>query len=109
MLGRMSENPTRPAQGPALLPWAVAGGAILALQVGSKAVRDGLFLSQVSASELPRAMLAAALLAVPIVLGVSAAITRHGPGRIATWLLLGSALLFSVEWLLVPVEPTVAA
>jgi hypothetical protein len=93
------------ALGATPLPWAIAAGVILAQQVGSKAVRDGLFLSQVSVAALPRVMLVAALLAVPIVLGVSYAISRHGPGRVAAGLLLLSASLFGVEWLLLPVMP----
>lgn len=95
--------------GPTPLPWAFAAGAILAQQVGSKAIRDGLFLSQVSAAALPRVMLMAALLAVPIVLGVSYAISRHGPGRVAAVLLLLSAALFGTEWLLLPGMPGVTA
>lgn len=96
---------TYAAAGLTPLPWAVTAGAILAQQVGSKAIRDGLFLRQVSAAALPRVMLIAALLAVPIVLGVSYAISRVGPGRVATALMLVSAALFGVEWLLLPVQP----
>jgi hypothetical protein len=91
------------------MPWTIAAGAILAQQVGSKAVRDGLFLSQVSAAALPRVMLLAALLAVPIVLGVSYAISKNGPGRVACALLVLSAALFGTEWLLLPVMPAVTA
>jgi AAA family ATP:ADP antiporter len=94
---------------PSPMPWTIAAGAILAQQVGSKAVRDGLFLSQVSAAALPRVMLLAALLAVPIVLGVSYAISKNGPGRVACALLLLSAALFGTEWLLLPIMPAVTA
>ncbi|HKU44494.1 MAG TPA: hypothetical protein VJR89_40315 [Polyangiales bacterium] len=101
---------SRPPAAPAgLLPWIVTAGAILAQQVGSKAVRDGLFLSQVSVSALPRVMLTASLLAVPIVLGVSYAMTRFGPGRVATGLLLLSASLFGVEWALLPTHGAITA
>ncbi len=105
----MSDPTARRDHARQLLPWAVAAGAILAQQVGSKAVRDGLFLSQVSVAALPQVMLAAALLAVPIVLGVSYAMTRIGPGRVAAGLLLLSAMLFGAEWVLLPVAPDLAA
>jgi ATP:ADP antiporter, AAA family len=109
MLRGMGATVSQPESGPRLLPWAVAAGAILAQQVGSKAVRDGLFLSHVSVAALPRVMLVAALLAVPIVLGVSYAITRFGPGRVAASLLLMSAVLFGVEWALLPSAGAIAA
>ncbi|HKP61053.1 MAG TPA: hypothetical protein VJV78_30190 [Polyangiales bacterium] len=105
-MGAMS---SQPESAPRLLPWAIAAGAILAQQVGSKAVRDGLFLNQVSVAALPRAMLVAALLAVPIVLGVAYAISRLGPGRVAAGLLMLSATLFGIEWTLLPTAGPIAA
>lgn len=91
------------------MPWALAAAAIVAQQVGSKALRDSAFLMRVSASALPHAMLAVAALSVPIVLGVSAAMVRIGPGRVARVLLLANAALFGLEWLLLPHSPVTIA
>src|SRR6476646_10113742 len=66
MLAGVSERPTGEVPAQAVLPWAFAAAAILTQQVGSRAVRDALFLSRVSAAELPRAMLAAAVISVPV-------------------------------------------
>lgn len=49
---------------------------VLAQQVGSKVVRDALFLAQASAAQLPQAFLFGALLSVPLVLGELAARAR---------------------------------
>ncbi|MEY4582222.1 MAG: hypothetical protein RL701_6925, partial [Pseudomonadota bacterium] len=89
--------------------WSMLAGAIIAQQVGSKAVRDGLFLAHVSAHALPRAMLLGAVFSVPIVLGVSTALTRHGPRRVAAALLFGSSALFGLEWALLARAPVLTA
>ena len=85
-----------------LLPWAVAGGSILALQVGSKAVRDGLFLSQVPAVELPGPCRGRAAGSADrsrrVVRDPS---PRSRPDRDLA--AARSAFLFSLEWVLLPV------
>ncbi|MET0390539.1 MAG: MFS transporter [Polyangiales bacterium] len=89
--------------------WSVLSAAILAQQVGSKTVRDGLFLAEVSAEALPRAMLMSALLSVPMVLGTSRAMTRFGPRRVAAGLLGLSSVLFGLSWLLLERAPALTA
>jgi hypothetical protein len=90
-----------------LFTWVAA--AMIAQQVGGKAVRDGLFLSQLAVSDLPKVMLASALLSVPIVLAVSLSIRRFGPQRVAPTAFGASAALFLLEWALLPRSPLMAA
>ena len=58
---------------------------------------------------IPRAMLAAAVISVPVVLFVSSAIARQGPGRIARLIVLVSAALFVAEWALLPRAAVIVA
>ena len=74
-------------------------------QVVAKALRDALFLSAFPATDLPKAMISAALLGVPSVLFASAAMTRVGPGRLIPGLILASAALHALEYLLIEQAP----
>lgn len=69
-------------------------------QVGGKATRDVLFLSSFPATDLPKAVLATALLCIPAALGVSNLLARWGPRRVvpATFLLNSGLFLFEF-WL----------
>jgi ATP:ADP antiporter, AAA family len=87
----------------------LVAGLIMAQHVSSKALRDGLFLSHFPASDLPLAMVAAALIALPAVLVVSSGMLRFGPGRVACAALAASALLFAAEWLLIERSPKLVA
>jgi len=71
---------------------------IIAQQVAGKAVRDALFLSQFPISDLPKAMLAAAIVSIPAVLATSWSMVRLGPGWVSPAALALSAVLFAVEW-----------
>lgn len=55
---------------------------IMAHQVAGKAVRDGLFLSQFSASDLPKIMAAAAVLSIVMGLLFARRMSRFGPARV---------------------------
>lgn len=83
--------------------------AIVAQQVASKALRDGLFLARVSAAELPRAMLFGALLSGVAVLGTSIGLARFGPRRAAVALLALNGVLFGFERTLLPASPILTA
>jgi hypothetical protein len=74
-------------------------------QVAGKSVREGLFLSTYSVSDLPKAMLGSALAAIPIALLVARLMTRLGPARLAPPLFVSSALLTLAEWWLLPSFP----
>jgi ATP:ADP antiporter, AAA family len=104
-------NAPGPRQGRAskstLSAWTAA--AMLAQHVAGKALRDGLFLSQYSVAELPKVMLASAVLSAPAVLSVSLAMRRVGPQRIAPLAFGLSASLFALEWALLRTSPLWAA
>ncbi|HJK98709.1 MAG TPA: hypothetical protein RMF84_15920, partial [Polyangiaceae bacterium LLY-WYZ-14_1] len=70
---------------------------LIAQQVASKAARDALFLSHFDASQLPKAVAAAALLSLLGVVLASRAYVALGPGRVVPVLLAASGLLFLGE------------
>jgi len=74
--------------------------ALIAQQVGSNAMRDGLFLSLFAVSTLPFLMGAAAVLALPAAQVSGRVLTRFGPIRVVPVVLAASALLFFLEWAL---------
>lgn len=78
---------------------------MIAQQVGGKATRDALFLSNYPASELPKVMLAAAVLAVVAVLAMSRGLSRFGPARLVPVVFALSGGVFAGEWLLMPQRP----
>jgi ATP:ADP antiporter, AAA family len=82
--------------------------ALIAQQVGSNALRDGLFLSFFSVSSLPYFMAGAAVLAVPAAHFSGRVLTRFGPIRVVPAVLGASALLFFVEWALLGWLPRTA-
>jgi ATP/ADP translocase len=90
-----------------LAPLTVA--ALIAQQVGSNAIRDGLFLSLFSVQRLPYFMAAAAILAIFATQLSGYLLARLGPVRIAPALFAFSASLFLVEWLLLGRQPSIAA
>ena len=72
--------------------------ALIALQVGSNAIRDGLFLSFFAVQTLPYFMAGAALLSVPAAQLSGHFLRRFGPARVVPVVLASSALLFLAEW-----------
>jgi hypothetical protein len=74
-------------------------------QVAGKSIREGLFLSSFPVTDLPKAMLATALVAMPIALLVARLMTRLGPARVTPVLFVVSALLSLLEWALLPRFP----
>jgi hypothetical protein len=71
---------------------------LIAQHVAGRTCRDALFLSSFPLTELPKVMLGAAALGLIAVLAASWVMPRHGPGRVISLLLFGSALLHVVEW-----------
>src|SRR5215203_1870440 len=82
---------------------------VIASQVGGKSLREGLFLSTFAVKDLPWAMLASALFAIPIVLLVSRLMTRFGPDKLTPGLFVASATLSMVEWALLSQLPKAMA
>jgi len=79
----------------------VSAVLLIAQQVASKAARDALFLSHFDASQLPKAVAAAALLSLLGVVLASRAYVALSPGRVVPVLLAASGLLFLGEWVAV--------
>lgn len=72
----------------------VASAAMIAQQVAGKAERDGLFLANFPATDLPKAMIAGALLSFAGALLLSRMLSRFGPERTVPALFAVSSLIF---------------
>jgi hypothetical protein len=77
---------------------ALSAAALIAHQVGGKATRDALFLSQFDVSGLAWMVIAASLLS--ILMGVAGArlMSSVSPGRLVPRAFLASAFLLLIEW-----------
>jgi hypothetical protein len=91
--------------------WAapLTAAALIAQQVGANAIRDGLFLSFFAVQSLPYFMAGAAVLAILAAQASGRLLTRFGPVRMVPVLLVSSASLFVVEWLMLGSWPRAAA
>jgi ATP:ADP antiporter, AAA family len=87
----------------------LTAAALIAQQVGSNAIRDGLFLSVFSVQSLPYFMASAAVLAIFAAQLSGYLLARLGPARVAPALFASSATLFLVEWVLLGWQPSAAA
>lgn len=87
----------------------VSATLMIAHQVGGKATRDAIFLSQYDVTELPKMVIAAALLSMLAVVVMSRLITSFGPHRIVPAAFLFSAGLFAGNWYLYGTGPQLAA
>ena len=85
--------------------------ATLALghHVAARSLREGLFLATFPVAELPKAMLGAALFAIPMAIVVAHWMARFGPGRLTPILFLISACGSVGEWWLLPSLPRAIA
>jgi AAA family ATP:ADP antiporter len=86
----------------------IAAAVMIAAQVGGKATRDAFFLSLFDASQLPKAMLAAAVLSGFGVLAMSGGLSRFGPAKLVPALFVLSAFAYGGEWVLVERAPRIA-
>jgi AAA family ATP:ADP antiporter len=87
----------------------VSAAAMIAHHVGSKAVRDALFLSSFPITALPTMVMAAAGFSVLAVFAASRAMTRFTPARLVPAAFAVSSALFLVVWLLHDRAPKPAA
>ena len=87
----------------------LTAAALIAQQVGSNALRDGLFLSSFPVSSLPYFMAGAAVLALPAAQFSGRLLTRYGPIRVVPIVLASTALLFFAEWAVLGWSPRTAA
>ena len=86
-----------------------AAALALAHHVAARSLREGLFLATFPVAELPKAMLGAAVFAIPMALTVAHWMTRFGPGRLTPILFLLSACGSVSEWWLLPTFPRAVA
>jgi ATP:ADP antiporter, AAA family len=84
----------------ATLAATIGAALMIAAQVGSKATRDALFLDAFDPKELPKAMLASAVLSPIAVLVMAQGIGRLGPARFVPALFVVNAGLFAAEYAL---------
>lgn len=85
---------------------AMAGAALMiAHQVAGKAVRDSFFLSHYPASELPKMVIAAAIVTMLMVLLFARAMGRFGPQRLVPSGFLLSAVVHGIEYRMMPGNP----
>ena len=87
----------------------LTAAALIAQQVGSNALRDGLFLSLFPVEVLPYFMAGTAVLAILAAQLSGRLLTQRGPVLVVPSVLGLSALLFLVEWLLLGPYPRVVA
>ena len=83
----------------------LAGVLVLGHHVAARSLREGVFLGTFSVAQLPKAMLGAAMAAIPMALLVTRWMTRFGPGRLTPILFVLSALGSFGEWWFLPIAP----
>ena len=82
---------------------------MIAQQVAGKATRDALFLTYFDVTQLPRAVIIAAIASMLGVLLMSKLLSHYPPSRLVPGTFALSALLFLAEWVLFGINPKVAA
>jgi ATP:ADP antiporter, AAA family len=100
---------TGPATDRAARAAAIGAFAMIANQVGGKAVRDALFLSTFGVERLPAMLVAAALFSIVAVLLGSRVLTRWGPGRAAPVAFGISGVILLGIWPFARLSPPVAS
>jgi len=90
-----------------VVPFTVA--VLLAQQVASNAIRDGLFLTWFPVTALPYFIAATAMVAAPAAESSGRLLVRFGPRRLVPVLLGMNSVLFLVEWGLLHALPRVAS
>src|SRR5688572_7894712 len=87
----------------------VSAVTMIAFQVGGKAARDALFLSNFPVTALPGMLVASAVFSIFAVLATSRVMSARGPGAVVPWAFGASAILLLAEWVASTVTPKVAA
>lgn len=86
-----------------------AAGLMMAHQVAGKAARDSIFLSTFPVSDLPKAVMAAAAVALLLTFVSARAMTAYGPRKVVPAGFLLSSLAHGAEWLMLNKVPEGAA
>jgi AAA family ATP:ADP antiporter len=87
----------------------VSAGTMIAFQVGGKATRDALFLSNFPVTALPSMLVVSSIVSIVAVLAVSRLISTKGPAAIIPFAFGTSSVLLVAEWLAFPVAPRAVA
>lgn len=95
--------------GPNMMLAAACAAILISHHVAARTCRDALFLSHYPATELPKVMLASAVFGLPLVLVLSRAVARVGPGLLIPGFIAISGCLHAAEWVLLGVAPGIAA
>lgn len=82
---------------------------MIAVHIAAKANRDAIFLSTFTITDLPRMMIAAAVVSILMVLVASKAMVRWGPQRLIPMAFGCSSVLYAGVWGLMQVAPMAAA
>ena len=82
---------------------------MIAFQVGSKATRDALFLSNLSVTDLPLMVIVASAFSLVLVIPATAGISRFGPFRVVPVAFILSGLAMIALWVLLSANPKIAA
>jgi ATP/ADP translocase len=82
---------------------------MITFQVGGKATRDALFLRSFDVSVLPRMVVLAALLTVPVVLWTARSLGRRGPHWLVPRLFAASGLILLALWAIWTAFPRLSA
>src|SRR5262245_58599930 len=83
----------------------ISAGAMIAFQVGGKATRDAVFLSNFSVTSLPSMLMPSAAVAIIAVFVASRLIARTAPGSVIPLAFGASSILLGAEWLAFSVAP----
>ena len=88
----------------------VSAGGMIAFQVGGKATRDALFLTNFPVTALPSVLVASAAVSILSVFAASRLMSAKGPGAVIPAAYAVSSVLLLAEWMAYSVAPkTVAA
>jgi hypothetical protein len=86
-----------------------SSAVLMAYQVGSRATRDTLFLSNYNVSALPLVIAIASVLSIVVAFIATRGMVTLGPARFIPMAFMGSALLTVGEWVLAVRQPGLAA
>ncbi len=87
-----------------MLAATLTAGTLLAQQVGSKAVRDALFLSRFPVTALPMIVFATAIFSVGASVLAARLLTKHGPHKVIPWTFVASAITMALIWAMGPMS-----
>src|SRR5262245_40386265 len=92
-----------------VVPATLSAAAMIAFQVGGKATRDALFLSNFPVDTLPAMLVVGAATSILMVVATSHLLSRRGPTAVISAAFGLSAILLLAEWGLNSLQPRLAS